>query len=91
MSKLFKWPPKEAQEAFSKAIQERFKARTPKGRQDHYLRITDELTGFTISVPYTNKEEAKYIMNRMNRRSRIPPAMEVVSKDKLQDGEYIPQ
>ena len=86
---MFKWPPKEAQ-ALSKAIQERFKARTPKGRQDHYLRITDELTGFTISVPYTNKAEAIYIMNRMNKRSRIPPAMEVVSTPKLEDGEYIP-
>lgn len=85
---MFKWPPKEAQ-ALSKAIQERFKARTPKGRQDHYLRITDTLTGFTQPIPFTNKSVALDIMKRINKSSPNPPEMEVVSKPKLEEGEYI--
>lgn len=86
-SKL-KWPPKEAK-AFSKAIQDRFKARTPKGKQDHFLRITDVLSGFVMNIPFTSKEKAREALKLLN-TAKIPPEAEIVSKPKLEEGEYIP-
>lgn len=87
MSKLFKWPPKEAQ-ALPKAIQERFKART-KHELIHYLQVTDEFSGLTMTISFPTKQlmmDAK----RALKKSSDPGKIESISKPKLGEGEYIP-
>lgn len=85
---MFKWPPKQSQ-ALSKAIQDRFKARTPKGRQDHYLKLTDELTGFEMSIRFTNKKKLENAFKAL-KEAEYYPRMDMISKPKLGEGEYIP-
>lgn len=82
-----KWPPKEA-EAISKAIQERFKARTPKGKQDHFLKCTNVITGNVELYKFSSKPK-RAAAKKALAASENPPQMELVSKPKLEEGEYI--
>lgn len=84
----FKWPPKEA-EAISKAIQDRFKARTPRVRLVHHLYITSTLSGDRHVITFRRKIDAIVAMKHI-RLAAFPPDMEIVSKPKLEEGEYIP-
>lgn len=84
---MFKWPPKEAKD-LSRKIQERFKARSPKGKQSHTLYLTDEFTGFTFSMSFSSKKKMD-TAKRALEQAIIPPQIETKSKPRLEEGEYI--
>lgn len=84
---MFKWPPKEAQD-FSRKIQERFKARTPKARQQHFLKLKDGLTSYQLSIPFSSKAKALAARKALELSDSIP-AMEIISRPKLEEGDYI--